>query len=75
MQSAATFRELLSQHPFRPFQLAMADGKSFDVCHPRLAFVTRADLLVGVEPDDDNIPCEFRICPLVNVVSVNYLPQ
>lgn len=56
-----TFRDLLSQRPFRPFRLVMSSGQAYEVCHPEMALLTRSDLLVGVDSDDDGIPAEFKI--------------
>jgi len=69
-----TFRELLAQRPFRPFRLVMSGGQSYDVRHPEMAMLTRSDMLVGVEPGEDNVPAEFRICSLLQVTTVEPLP-
>ena len=68
-----TFRELLSQQPFRPFRLVMSSGQSYEVRHPEMAMLTRSDMLIGVEPGDDNVPAEFRICSLLHVTTVEPL--
>jgi len=69
-----TFRELLSQRPFRPFRLVMSSGQSYDVRHPEMAMLTRTDMLVGVDVDDDEVPASFRICSLLHVTAVEPLP-
>jgi hypothetical protein len=65
-----TFRELLSQRPFRPFRLVMSSGESYEVRHPEMAMLTRTDLLVGVGESEDGVPTEFRICSLLHVATV-----
>jgi len=65
-----TFRELLSQRPFRPFRLVMSSGQTYEVRHPEMAFLTRTDLLVGVGESDEGVPAEFRICSLLHVASI-----
>ena len=57
-----TFRELLTQRPFRPFRLVMSSGQAYDVRHPEMAMLTRTDILVGVGDTDEGVPAEFRIC-------------
>src|SRR6185437_1120837 len=57
-----TFRELLTQRPFKPFRLVMSSGQTYDVRHPEMAMLTRTDLLVGVDVEDDGVPAEFKIC-------------
>jgi hypothetical protein len=68
--TVGTFRELLSQQPFRPFRLVMSSGQSYEVRHPEMAMLTRTDLLVGVHPTKDGVPAEFRICSLLHVTTV-----
>ena len=65
-----TFRELLSQRPFRPFRLVMSSGESYDVRHPEMAMLTRTDLLVGVGEAEEGVPAGFRICSLLHVATV-----
>jgi hypothetical protein len=69
-----TFRELLSQRPFRPFRLVMSSGQSYEVRHPEMAMLTRTDLLVGAGELEEGVPAEFRICALLHVASVEPIP-
>ena len=71
--TTTTFRDLLKQQPFRPFRVVMSSGESYDVRHPEMAWVTKNDLLVGVDVADDGMPAEFRICPLFHVAIVEPL--
>ena len=68
-----TFRDLLAARPFRPFRLIMSSGQSYEVWHPEMAFVTKSDLLVGVDIEDDGVPAEFKICSLLHVTAVEPL--
>jgi hypothetical protein len=72
--TAANFRQLLKQQPFRPFRLVMSSGESYEVRHPDMAWVVKNDILVGTggtgDVADDGIPAEFRICPLLHVATV-----
>ena len=70
-----TFRELLSQRPFKPFRVVMASGLAYEVKHPEMALLTRSSLLVGVDDADDGVPAEFRICSLLHVAAVEPLPD
>lgn len=69
-----TFRELLSQRPFRPFRLVISSGQSYGVRHPERALLTRSDMLVGVGATDEGVPAEFRICSLLHVATVEPIP-
>jgi hypothetical protein len=68
-----TFRDLLSQRPFKPFRLVMSSGQSYDVPHPEMAFLTRTDILVGVGDVDDGVPAAFKICSLLHVSAIEPL--
>jgi hypothetical protein len=65
-----TFRDLLTHRPFKPFRVVMSSGKTYEVRHPEMAFLSRSDLFVGVGEEDDGIPAEFRICSLLHVRSI-----
>ena len=69
-----TYRELLTQRPFRPFRLVMSSGVTYEVRHPEMAMLTRSDILVGVGEADDGVPAvEFRICSLLHVTAIEPL--
>jgi len=68
-----TFRELLANRPFKPFRLVMSSGQSYDVRHPEMAWLTRTDLLVGIDITDEGVPAEFKICSLLHVATVEPL--
>ena len=65
-----TFRELLTHQPFRPFRLVMSSGKKYEVRHPKMAMLTRTDILVGIDETDEGVPAEFRICSLLHVSAI-----
>ena len=65
-----TFRQLLTQRPFRPFRLVMSSGESYEVRHPEMAMLTRTDILVGVGESEEGVAAEFRICSLLHVTAV-----
>jgi hypothetical protein len=68
-----TFRELLSQRPFKPFRIVMSSGQTYDIGHPEMAWLTRSDILVGVKETDEGVPAEFRICSLLHVTAIEPL--
>lgn len=67
-----SFRELLASRPFQPFRLIMSSGKSYEVRHPEMAFLSRAAIYVGIDVEDD-VPADFRICSLLHVTAVEPL--
>jgi hypothetical protein len=68
-----TFRNLLAQRPFKPFKLVMSSGLAYEVRHPEMAWLTRTDILVGIDQTEDGVPAEFRICSLLHVTAVEPL--
>lgn len=68
-----TFRDLLTAQPFQPFHITMSSGKVFEVRHPKMAFLSRTSLYVGVDISDDCVPSEFRICSLLHITAVEPL--
>lgn len=64
-----TFRDLLTKRPFKPFRLVMSSGERYEVRHPEMAFLTKSDLLVGIEVED-GIAAEFKICSLLHVATI-----
>ncbi|MGH7194644.1 MAG: hypothetical protein ACREJM_14090, partial [Candidatus Saccharimonadales bacterium] len=61
---------LLARRPFQPFRLVMSSGQTHEVRHPEMAFLTKSDILVGVDVAGDGIPAEFRICSLLHVTTI-----
>jgi hypothetical protein len=68
-----TFRELLSQRPFKPFRLVMSSGEAYEVRHPEMAWLTRTSILVGIDETDEGVPAEFRICSMLHVATIEPL--
>jgi hypothetical protein len=68
-----TFRNLLAARPFKPFRVVMSSGQTYEVRHPERAFVTKTDLLVGIDIEDDGVPAEFKICSLLPVTAIEPL--
>jgi len=48
----------------------MSSGKTYEVRHPEMAWLTRTDILVGIDDSEDGIPAEFKICSLLHVTAV-----
>jgi hypothetical protein len=66
-----TFRDLLNTRPFRPFRLVMSSGQDYEVRHPEMAMLTKTDILVGLDEDEEmHVPSRFKICSLLHVTAV-----
>jgi hypothetical protein len=73
MMTVQTFRELLSRQPFKPFRLVLSSGQTYEVRHPEMAWLTRTDILVGIDDSEDGVPAEFKICSLLHVTTIEPL--
>ncbi len=70
-----TFREMLERRPFQPVKVILSSGQSYEICHPEMAMLTRANLLMGVELGEDCVPAEFKILTLLQVTAIEPLSQ
>lgn len=68
-----TFRDLLRAQPFEPFRLVMSSGQTYEVRHPEMAWLTRTDILVGLDETRDGLPTRFKICSLLHVTTIEPL--
>ena len=68
-----TFRELMTNRPFKPFRIVMSSGQAYEVRHPEMALLTKTNILVGINETRDGVPAEFKICSLLHVTAVEPL--
>ena len=68
-----TFRDLLTRRPFQPFRLVMSSGQTYEVRHPEMAWLTRTDILVGIDETREGVPASFKICSLLHVTAIEPL--
>jgi hypothetical protein len=63
--------ELLEERPFIPLRLHLADGRTREIRHPEMAFVSRTHVAIGVLGDDESrIPVRMTFCSIPNIVEV-----
>lgn len=48
----------------------MSSGQAYEIRHPEMAWLTRSDLLVGINESADGVPAGFRICSLLHIATV-----
>jgi hypothetical protein len=68
-------RVFLRRQPFRPFRLALTDGRAYDVMHPELAMVGRSSMEVGLaRPEDpENIAERIVSISLLHIMQIEPL--
>ena len=63
----------LRKQPFVPFRLFLSDGSFYDVRHPEMAAVSRAEVVVGLDADDGDVADRFAYCDPIHVVKIEPL--
>ena len=68
--SVQTFRDLLARRPFEPFRVIMSSGKTYEIRHPEMAWLTRTTLYIGVVGNGEDIPDDAIMCSLLHITNV-----
>jgi hypothetical protein len=53
---ADEIRKHLRKQPFQPFRLFISDGATYDVRHPEMFYVSRSEVVIGLDADDAGLP-------------------
>jgi hypothetical protein len=71
LMNAPELVSLLKEHPFRPLRLHMSDGRSFEIRHPEMAWVSIHTVHLGrPSAEDQRIAEQVEYLSLRHVVSV-----
>ena len=67
--------DVLHRRPFRPFQLTLTDGRTYDIRHPELVLVGASAIFVGFPtPETDEAVFErFALLDLSHVMQITPL--
>jgi hypothetical protein len=65
-------KELLDEHPYKPFRVFMTEGKTFDILHRQFAFLMKSRLLVGIPSET---PDHAHQCALPHIVRIEELRE
>ena len=63
-------RAHLHKRPFQPIRIFVSDGSSYDVRHPEMMFVTRREVVIGLDAGDDRIPERSAYCDPVHITRI-----
>ncbi len=63
-------RAHLRKQPFRPIRIYVSDGSSYDVRHPEMMFVTRTEVVIGLDAGDDDIPERSAYCDPIHITRI-----
>lgn len=72
--NAPELKSHLKKQPFVPLRIHMSDGRTFDIRHPEMAWVTVHTVHVGRDGDEtEGIPSRVEYLSLRHIVSVEPL--
>jgi hypothetical protein len=72
--NAEELRKELRRQPFVPLRFHLSDGKSYDVKHPEMVFLTRSWMYVGIESKlGSGVAEDHDLVSLMHVVRVELL--
>ena len=63
-------RAHLRREPFQPIRVYISDGSKYDVRHPELMLVTRTEVVIALDPGDDQIPEHKIFCDPVHITQI-----
>jgi len=66
-------RAHLRKQPFRPIRIFVSDGSSYDVRHPESALVTRTEVVIALDPGNDDIPERSAYCDPIHITRIEPL--
>ena len=66
--TAEVLRDWMQRRPFRPFRITMSSGDAYDIRHPEMAFLTRAEIIIGLG-ERGGIPSRHRTVSLLHVTA------
>ncbi len=70
---ANEIRVHLRRELFRPIRVYISDGSSYDVRHPELLFVPRAEVVIALDPGNDEIPERSIYCDPIHITRIEPL--
>ncbi len=65
-----TIRKHLRRHPFQPIRIHLSDGSSYEVRHSEFAYVTRTEVVIGIDAANDDLPESSVYCDPIHVTRI-----
>lgn len=59
--------------PFQPFRVYISDGSTYDVSHPDFVLVSRTEVVIGVNPLDEDTPERLIYCDPLHITRIEPL--
>ena len=58
--TAEALRDGMQRRPFEPFRITMSSGDAYEIRHPEMAFLTRAEIIIGLGDRAESPPATAR---------------
>ena len=71
----AQIRDHLRTQPFHPIRVHIADGSSYDIRHPEMAYVTVTQVMIALEMSTEKLPDKVVFCDPVRVTRIEPLDR
>ncbi len=66
-------RAHLRRQPFLPIRVYISDGSSYDVRHPEMMLVARMEVVIAIDPGNDNVPERSAYCDPMHITRIEPL--
>ena len=66
--TAEALRDWMQRRPVEPFRITMSNGDAYEIRHPEMAFLTRAEIIIGLG-ERGGIPSRHRTVSLLHVTA------
>ena len=70
---AEEIRKHIRTQPFRPIRVYVSDGVSYDVRHPEMMYVSRTEVIIGLDAGNGDIPERSVYCDPVHITRIEPL--
>ena len=68
--TAETIKSFLRRRPFEALRVKMSSGESFEIRHPEMAVLTKAELII-VLPDEQGNPSDrIEFCSFLHIAGI-----
>lgn len=66
--TAEALHDWMQRRPFEPFRITTSSGDAYEIRHPKMVFLTRSELVVGLK-ERGGIPSRYRTVSLLHVTA------
>lgn len=63
----------LRRLPFRPIRVFLSDGSHYDVRHPDFMYVSRSEVVIALDPGNDDVPERSAYCDPIHITRIEPL--